>query len=75
MSEQRHAALAIHPIAADEEGEHHELPRRRQIVRSMLEQEGIRTRQHARPLSRASLVRQNVAHGVRVRAGGDRSSP
>ena len=33
MSEQRHAALAIHPIAADEEGEHHELPRRRQIVR------------------------------------------
>ncbi|MGJ7507730.1 efflux RND transporter periplasmic adaptor subunit [Variovorax sp. GT1P44] len=33
MSEQRHAALAIHPIAADEDGEHHELPRRRQIVR------------------------------------------
>ena len=25
MSEQRHAALAIHPIAADEDGEHHEL--------------------------------------------------
>jgi RND family efflux transporter MFP subunit len=33
MSEQRHAALAIHPIAADEAGDHHELPRRRQIVR------------------------------------------
>lgn len=33
MSEQRHAALAIHPIAVDEDGEHHELPRRRQIVR------------------------------------------
>ncbi len=33
MTEQRHAALGIHPIAADEIGEHHELPRRRQIVR------------------------------------------
>jgi RND family efflux transporter MFP subunit len=33
MSEQRHAALAIHPIAVDEDGEHHELPKRRQIVR------------------------------------------
>lgn len=33
MTEQRHAALAIHPIAADEQGEHHELLRRRQIVR------------------------------------------
>ncbi|MBT2324592.1 efflux RND transporter periplasmic adaptor subunit [Variovorax paradoxus] len=33
MSEQRHAGLAIHPIAADDEGEHHELLRRRQIVR------------------------------------------
>lgn len=33
MTEQRHAALAIHPIAADEPGEHHELLRRRQIVR------------------------------------------
>jgi RND family efflux transporter MFP subunit len=33
MTEQRHAALGIHPIAADEEGEHHELLRRRQIVR------------------------------------------
>ena len=33
MSEQRHAALAIHPIAVDEDGEHHELLRRRQIVR------------------------------------------
>ncbi|MDM0076476.1 efflux RND transporter periplasmic adaptor subunit [Variovorax sp. J2P1-59] len=33
MSEQRHAALAIHPIAVDEDGGHHELPKRRQIVR------------------------------------------
>lgn len=34
MTEQRHAALAIHPIAAPQEGgEHHELLRRRQIVR------------------------------------------
>ncbi|VTU38866.1 Multidrug transporter MdtA [Variovorax sp. PBS-H4] len=33
MTEQRHAALAIHPIAADEQGEQHELLRRRQIVR------------------------------------------
>ncbi|VTU34474.1 Multidrug transporter MdtA [Variovorax sp. PBL-H6] len=33
MTEQRHAALAIHPIAADEQGERHELLRRRQIVR------------------------------------------
>lgn len=33
MTEQRHAALGIHPIAADEDGDHHELPRRRQIVR------------------------------------------
>ncbi|MDL9998723.1 efflux RND transporter periplasmic adaptor subunit [Variovorax sp. J22P240] len=33
MSEQRHAALAIHPIAVDEDGDHHELPKRRQIVR------------------------------------------
>ena len=33
MTEQRHAALGIHPIAADEQGEHHELLRRRQIVR------------------------------------------
>ena len=33
MSEQRHAALAIHPIAVDDDGEHHELLRRRQIVR------------------------------------------
>ncbi|NDZ12256.1 efflux transporter periplasmic adaptor subunit [Variovorax sp. WS11] len=33
MTEQRHAALAIHPIAADEQGEHQELLRRRQIVR------------------------------------------
>jgi len=33
MSEQRHAALAIHPIAVDEDGNHHELPKRRQIVR------------------------------------------
>ena len=33
MSEQRHAALAIHPIAVDEDGENHELPKRRQIVR------------------------------------------
>ncbi|HJS02575.1 MAG TPA: efflux RND transporter periplasmic adaptor subunit [Variovorax sp.] len=33
MTEQRHAALAIHPIAADEQGEHHALLRRRQIVR------------------------------------------
>jgi RND family efflux transporter MFP subunit len=33
MTEQRHAALGIHPIAADENGDHHELPRRRQIVR------------------------------------------
>ena len=33
MSEQRHAALAIHPIAVDQDGEHHELLRRRQIVR------------------------------------------
>ncbi len=33
MTEQRHAALAIHPIAADEQGEHRELLRRRQIVR------------------------------------------
>jgi RND family efflux transporter MFP subunit len=35
MSEQRHAALAIHPIAVDKDGEHHELLRRRQIVRRM----------------------------------------
>ncbi|MDM0012872.1 efflux RND transporter periplasmic adaptor subunit [Variovorax sp. J22P168] len=35
MTEQRHAALAIHPIAAGEEGAAGELPRRRQIVRSM----------------------------------------
>jgi len=33
MSEQRHAALAIHPIAVDEDGDHRELPKRRQIVR------------------------------------------
>jgi RND family efflux transporter MFP subunit len=33
LTEQRHAALAIHPIAADEQGEHQELLRRRQIVR------------------------------------------
>ncbi|MDM0104418.1 efflux RND transporter periplasmic adaptor subunit [Variovorax sp. J22R24] len=33
MSEQRHAALAIHPIAVDEDGAHHELPKRRQILR------------------------------------------
>ncbi|MBB3177701.1 efflux RND transporter periplasmic adaptor subunit [Variovorax sp. Sphag1AA] len=33
MTEQRHAALAIHPIAASEDGEHHELLKRRQIVR------------------------------------------
>ncbi|MGK6310896.1 efflux RND transporter periplasmic adaptor subunit [Variovorax sp. DT-64] len=33
MTEQRHVALGIHPIAADEQGEHHELLRRRQIVR------------------------------------------
>ncbi len=33
MSEQRHAGLAIHPITADDDGEHHELLRRRQIVR------------------------------------------
>ncbi|MES1264907.1 MAG: efflux transporter periplasmic adaptor subunit, partial [Variovorax sp.] len=32
MSEQRHAGLAIHPIDLDEEGEHHALLRRRQIV-------------------------------------------
>ncbi|GAA4341031.1 efflux RND transporter periplasmic adaptor subunit [Variovorax defluvii] len=32
MTEQRHAGLAIHPIE-DEGGEHHELLRRRQIVR------------------------------------------
>lgn len=34
MTEQRHAALGIHPIAADDEGGHDDLPRRRQIVRS-----------------------------------------
>ena len=34
MTEQRHAALGIHPIAADEEGGQGDLPRRRQIVRS-----------------------------------------
>ncbi|MDM0016221.1 efflux RND transporter periplasmic adaptor subunit [Variovorax saccharolyticus] len=34
MTEQRHAALGIHPIAADEDGGHDDLPRRRQIVRS-----------------------------------------
>lgn len=34
MTEQRHAALGIHPIAADEEGAADALPRRRQIVRS-----------------------------------------
>ncbi|MEJ8812555.1 efflux RND transporter periplasmic adaptor subunit [Variovorax ureilyticus] len=33
MTEQRHAALAIHPIAVDNDGEHHELLKRRQIVR------------------------------------------
>jgi RND family efflux transporter MFP subunit len=34
MSEQRHAALAIHPLNADDDGgEHKELLRRRQIVR------------------------------------------
>jgi len=33
MSEQRHAGLAIHPIAAGDDGDHHELLRRRQIVR------------------------------------------
>lgn len=33
MTEQRHAALAIHPIAVDDDGEHHELLKRRQIVR------------------------------------------
>ena len=33
MTEQRHSALGIHPIAADESGEAHELLRRRQIVR------------------------------------------
>ena len=32
MTEQRHAALGIHPISA-EEGGHDDLPRRRQIVR------------------------------------------
>ncbi|MDN8613939.1 efflux RND transporter periplasmic adaptor subunit [Variovorax ginsengisoli] len=34
MTDQRHAALGIHPIAADEDGGHDSLPRRRQIVRS-----------------------------------------
>jgi len=34
VTEQRHAALGIHPIAADEEGGQGDLPRRRQIVRS-----------------------------------------
>lgn len=34
MTDQRHAALGIHPIAADEDGGHDNLPRRRQIVRS-----------------------------------------
>jgi len=33
MTEQRHAALAIHPIAVEEDGDHHELLKRRQIVR------------------------------------------
>jgi RND family efflux transporter MFP subunit len=33
MSEQRHAAIGIHPIAVDAEGEQIELLRRRQIVR------------------------------------------
>ncbi|VTU15745.1 Multidrug transporter MdtA [Variovorax sp. SRS16] len=33
MSEQRHAGLAIHPIELDEDGEHHALLKRRQIVR------------------------------------------
>jgi RND family efflux transporter MFP subunit len=34
MTEQRHAALAIHPLAAEEQdGEHQELLKRRQIVR------------------------------------------
>ncbi len=33
MTEQRHAALAIHPIAVEDDGEHHELLKRRQIVR------------------------------------------
>ncbi|MDM0034538.1 efflux RND transporter periplasmic adaptor subunit [Variovorax sp. J22P271] len=34
MTDQRHAALGIHPISADEDGGHDNLPRRRQIVRS-----------------------------------------
>jgi len=34
MTDQRHAALGIHPIAADEDGGTDHLPRRRQIVRS-----------------------------------------
>jgi RND family efflux transporter MFP subunit len=34
MTDQRHAALGIHPIAADEDGGPDHLPRRRQIVRS-----------------------------------------
>jgi RND family efflux transporter MFP subunit len=34
MTDQRHAALGIHPIAADEDGGADNLPRRRQIVRS-----------------------------------------
>lgn len=34
MTDQRHAALGIHPIAADEDGGHDNLLRRRQIVRS-----------------------------------------
>jgi RND family efflux transporter MFP subunit len=34
MTQERHAALAIHPIAVEEQdGEHHELLKRRQIVR------------------------------------------
>ena len=34
MTDQRHAALGIHPIAGDEDGGPDHLPRRRQIVRS-----------------------------------------
>ncbi|WP_077003000.1 efflux RND transporter periplasmic adaptor subunit [Variovorax sp. KK3] len=33
MTEQRHAGLALHPIDDDAQGDHHELLRRRQIVR------------------------------------------
>lgn len=36
MSEERHAALAIHPLDAGAGGDHHELLRRRQVTRRML---------------------------------------